>query len=623
MLLFFPAILLGQDTLKISTIETITIVEERGGIAKNGKNSTYDIRSSNETNIVESLEQQSTIFIKSYGLGSLATISTRGTGAGHTAMLWNGFNLQSTMNGVVDMALLSPVFIDKINVEYGGGAANWGSGAIGGTIHLNNDKNENKNLVELGLTIGSFSRYNTYLKYFKKWKNVQSGIRILGAKAKNDFYFINRTKINTPKERQQNATSQQVGFLQENYIQFKNSQLSTWLWWQANQREIPATLTEGRSIAHQKDKNWRVASEWKHWFNKDILKIRAAYLQEYIYFENRFIQADNLAKTFILESEYTHSIQENHYINVGIQNTFANAEVDDYDSIVDARKNRLAFFAGYKGLLFQKMDISFSARYTLFSEKYRPVTGAFGVHYPIHKQLGINAHISRNFRVPTFNDLFWSGQGNPHLKPELAWNQEVGGYYHFHTNLKLVVTGFNTYAKDWILWSPNHLGIWRPNNINTVWSRGIQTRLETKNLAIWQQPLYILLNYQYVLSTNEEVATNAVNSLGKQLIFVPKHTLKSIFRYAILDLFEISYNHRFFSKRYTTTDNSHALPFYHIADARLTINVKNQTVKGNIFLEIKNIWNSEYELIEWRPMPRRYFDIGFKINFYNNNINNE
>ncbi len=56
----------------------------------------------------------------------------------HTAILWNGFNIQNAMLGQTDLSLLPAVFFDEVEIEYGGSSAVWGSGAVAGSIHLNN-----------------------------------------------------------------------------------------------------------------------------------------------------------------------------------------------------------------------------------------------------------------------------------------------------------------------------------------------------------------------------------------------------------------------------------------------------------------------------------------------------
>ena len=89
-------------------------------------------------NLSTLLEQNTNIYIKSYGLGSLSTMSFRGGGAEQTSVLWNGFNLQSPMNGTLDLALVPVSLVDQVKVQFGGCGALWGSGSVSGSIHLDN-----------------------------------------------------------------------------------------------------------------------------------------------------------------------------------------------------------------------------------------------------------------------------------------------------------------------------------------------------------------------------------------------------------------------------------------------------------------------------------------------------
>ena len=65
-------------------------------------------------NLSDVLNNESGIFIKSYGMGSMATSSVRGAGASQTITLWNGFNLNSPMNGMLDLALIPLGFSNSV-----------------------------------------------------------------------------------------------------------------------------------------------------------------------------------------------------------------------------------------------------------------------------------------------------------------------------------------------------------------------------------------------------------------------------------------------------------------------------------------------------------------------------
>ena len=56
------------------------------------------------------LRNHSAMFVRSYGPGGLATTSQRGGASGQTAIIWNGVNLNSPMNGHTDLSLIPSFF---------------------------------------------------------------------------------------------------------------------------------------------------------------------------------------------------------------------------------------------------------------------------------------------------------------------------------------------------------------------------------------------------------------------------------------------------------------------------------------------------------------------------------
>jgi iron complex outermembrane receptor protein len=84
------------------------------------------------------LKEQSFVSIKNYGVGGSSTISFRGTGAGHTQILWNNISINNVMLGQTDLSLIPVGIIDEADILFGGASLQTGSGGIGGMIALNN-----------------------------------------------------------------------------------------------------------------------------------------------------------------------------------------------------------------------------------------------------------------------------------------------------------------------------------------------------------------------------------------------------------------------------------------------------------------------------------------------------
>jgi len=93
----------------------------------------------NKPSLISALNFNTPIYFKENGLGMVASPSFRGTNASQTAVLWNGININSRFNGQTDFNTINTGSYDAINVRGGGGSVIYGTGAIGGTVHLTNE----------------------------------------------------------------------------------------------------------------------------------------------------------------------------------------------------------------------------------------------------------------------------------------------------------------------------------------------------------------------------------------------------------------------------------------------------------------------------------------------------
>ena len=119
----------GQDN-KVAwqlRLDTITIIGKRPfkdiGTTKTVLD-THILRESITNSLADILSQNTSIFIKSYGRGTMATASFRGTSPSHTQVLWNGMNINSPMMGQVDFSLIPSYFVDDMSLWHGASSVN-------------------------------------------------------------------------------------------------------------------------------------------------------------------------------------------------------------------------------------------------------------------------------------------------------------------------------------------------------------------------------------------------------------------------------------------------------------------------------------------------------------------
>lgn len=572
--------------------------------------------------VAEALNSLTTLYLKSYGISGNTSISLRGTSSAHTAILWNGINLQDPLNGGTNLELIPLQAIDEIEIQYGGSGALYGSGAIGGAILMQSKaqfQTELKTSVNVG--IGSFSSYFGQASIQKGGKKAAASLRIFYRQAANDFPFTNTQQFEHPEVRQTNAAVEYFGISQDSrFLLADNQQINIHLWLQKSIRELPPNMTMLVSKQLQTDEALRFSSDYTLSKPKYDLMARVGLLSSKLIYDDSLsgIYAEHLSRSAILEAEVNTKIRTNHLLNFGIHERVDWGESDNYAQI--SHRNNLAFLLSYKLWNPSKtLHVSTSIRQEIIDENWSQPTPALGLTYKVGEHLQFSGKVSRNYRQPTFNDLFWQGgfaQGNPDLLPESAWAQDIGASFQKTSdeiNFSLSLSAFNTYIKDLILWIPIE-GIWTPLNQKEVWSRGIETDIKlgrtTRKLK-----MNFEIHYSFNPSTLEKKADNETDAiLNKQLIYTPKHQAKASLslQHSIGNL---TIEQQFIGKRYTVSDNTSWLDAYPLTNLILRSSLKKEKQNWGLNFRLNNVFNQEYQSMKNYALPGRNYQISIHYNF--------
>jgi len=572
-------------------------------------------------NLAEVLSIESSLNLKSYGQGSLASSSLRGGSAAHTALVWNGIALQSPMNGLYDMSLIPINFIQNINIQQGGASALWGSGAIGGSIHLTNTPHYKKHFSwRSAQSISSAQQYKQHWDFSGGNKRYNSQWHVFHQYSPNKFTYVNTNKLGNPIERQDNALVKQYGLLSDNYYKIDTyQQVSLKVWLQQNLRQIPPTLTTGHSQAQQQDFILRVLATYqyhkKHWH----WHLRSAYFNEQITYNDSAISllANNKAQTYINELNTHRYLHPQWRLQLGINTSHYQAQTDGYGDRHVQQTNGGTFVLLNWHSVQQHWKAHFSYRQNLLRGRIlHPIT-AMGISYQTSlknkKLIQLYANLNNNYRIPTFNDLYWVPSGNMHLQPENAIGQDIGVKYEQRRNwghIQYQASWYNNWVRNWIIWLPS-AGIWTPINSPYVWARGIETRLlYNHNYKHWT--IKTTVSYQFTRSTNEQPRLVNDPALHKQLIYVPYHNAQANMQINWRQ-YRFLYWHTFTGKRFITSDNAQFLPAYNVANIQLQSQFAIKKWRLLPRLTVYNIFNVVYETVAFRPMPLRYYEVGIQI----------
>jgi vitamin B12 transporter len=569
--------------------------------------------------LTDLLGQNGMLFLKSYGGGNLSTTTIRGASASQTSVMWNGINLQSPTNGNVDLSLLPAILCDYVSIQNGGGSAGWGSGAIGGVIQTGNTPEFANGFRAhyVGL-VGSFGQLENGLKLGYSNERYSANIRAYRQTAENDFTFRNVAVAGTPKDTITNSDFLQEGIYGEFAARSKSAKHHLYVrgWYQNSDRGIPPTMLEPVSTTRQKDEFFRGMIDFRISKDKYFLQLKSVVFTEFMDFYPGYNQPKSLthAISFVNEVDFIYRFSKKMSASAGANYTRAKADVTQYVPVTI--QDRASLFAGVNFLAFENLNFSLNLRDEVVMGKLIPLVGSFGVEWWKYKFLTLRASVSRNYRIPTFNDLYWVPGGNRELQPEDSWNEDVSADLHFDWKkfkFSYIVTVYNRNTENWILWQPGP-GFWSPVNLLSVWSRGIEHRLKIK----WSKNktnITFLGGYDYVRATNEKSKVPNDVSVGKQLMYLPANHFFGMLQLTYRN-FYIAYNHQFNDLRFTAMDHSAYLPAFDVATLTIGQRLNRKNSYCDIFFRINNLFDNEYQAVAWRPMPGRNFQLGITIDLH-------
>ena len=149
------------------------------------------LEQSRPLNLAEALQIIPGTFIKDYGsLGSLKTISLRGSGAEQVIVMLDGLKLNDPQTGQIDLSTLRIDGIESIEILRGGNSALYGADAVGGVVNIISKKDKTTGLKGfIDLISGSFhtASLTSELDLTHDWFSGSVGFRRLYSRG--DFLY--------------------------------------------------------------------------------------------------------------------------------------------------------------------------------------------------------------------------------------------------------------------------------------------------------------------------------------------------------------------------------------------------------------------------------------------------
>ena len=611
------------------------------------------------------------IFVKQYGRATLSTVAFRGTSPSHTQVTWNGMRINSPMLGMTDFSMIPSYFIDDATLLHGTSSVNMTGGGLGGAVALSTRPAETRGFnMQYVQGIGSFSTFDEFLRLTYGSDRWQTSTRVVYSSSSNDFRYRNYNKkmniydddrniIGTyyPVERNKCGDFHDLHVLQEAYYNTgRGDRLGLQAWYIHSRRGVPMLNVDYRSDTEyrneQCEQTFRSILSWDHWRKNYKIGARAGYIhtrQTYDFSQDKgngdwaeMIRSRSFVNTLYgsVEGEYYIGKKWLFTANVSVHQHFVKSKdrnVLELNSQSIAQGNNKKVVVGYdqgrielsgyvsaKWMPADRLGLSFALREEMFGSEWTPVIPAFFADYTISKRGNVvaKASVSRNYRFPSLNDLYFLPGGNPDLKKEHGFTYDAG--LSFAVGKEGVyspsgeATWFDSYIDDWIVWLPTFKGFWTPMNIKEVHAYGVELKgdLNVQLARNWQ--LGIDGTFSWTPSINHGDPVDwADEAIGKQLVYVPEYSAAVTGRLAYKS-WRFLYKWCYYSERFTTSNNDvktkigRVLPYF-MSDVSLEKLFSFRWGDFSVKVAVKNLLDEEYETVLSRPMPRMNYEIFLDI----------
>lgn len=552
----------------------------------------------NRTSLTSLLNYNSVIYFKENGLGMVSSASFRGTTAQQTAVIWNGININSALNGQTDFNTISAKDFNSIFIRAGGGSSVYGSSAIGGSIHLNNNLsfgNTFENILQTNY--GSFNTLGVNYKMQLASDAFSSQISISRNSSDNDYEYLDSDKKNENGQFYNTSINLNLGYK----LNSKNV-LKLYSYLFDGERHFSGTLT---AISKSKyiDTNTRSLLEWVGTYNRFTSKLKTAFLTEkYKYYENAATSIFNTTevKTVLAKYDVSYKFSGNLELNSVIDFTHTKGDGEDIGQNTRTISSGVLLL---KHTLFKKFLYELSFRKELTNSYKSPLLFSVGTTFSPFSFYKLKVNGSRNFRIPTFNDLYWQGSGNLNLKPESSYQVEVGNDFKIKNTI-FSITGYYIKIQDLLRWSPSSGGNWTPNNVANVTTYGAEFLFNSFK-KIGKSQLDFNATYAYTISKDEVK--------DKQLIYVPYHKFTAALAYSF-EKFSAHYQYLYNGEVFTSSDNFYTLDDYLVSNVGIDYQFGKKKFL-QLGFDVLNVFNENYQSVSTRPMPGRNYTINLTFNF--------
>ena len=601
----------------------------------------------NTHSVADALRYFSGIQLKDYGgVGGIKTVNIRSMGTHHLGVSYDGVALGNAQNGQIDLGQFSLDNVEEITLYNGQKSAIFQPASDfgnAGSIYIRTKtpefgQQENYHL-KFKTQYGSSDMFRLSALWDQKLSEAVSSsvsAEFLTASGKYKFRYERRypdgeTAWDTTAVRQngdihaERLEANLYGRLQQGSWQMKGYLYNS-------ARGIPGAIVNNvwRRGERQQDLN----TFFQAALDKNVGDgFSTRWLAKYAYYNTHYVNKDSTQlpvdnrykqQEFYLSTANVLELLPNWSASLSYDFKWNKLNADLYNFAYPTRLSNLVSLAtaiDYKHLKAQGSLLAtfINDRYhrecnTLHSSLQKLTPAVFVNIYPFQGTFfSMRAYVKKSFRMPTFNDLYYTDMGNANLMPESALQYDAGFVLNKHFEQGIVRHAemhfdayYNTVHDKIVAYPKGQQFRWTMLNLGKVHIKGIDIEAEADCSV--GSGVTATLRAQYTYQDARDVTNPGDSYYRDQIPYIPWHSGSAIVGLSYKD-WNLHYSFIYAGERYDEQENilyNHMEPWY-TSDLSVRYQCSIFNVHCSVQLDVNNVLDQDYEVIVNYPMPGRNY----------------
>lgn len=599
--LIFSAGLLSADLLsgfeepQTDTLHSVTVVTDKGVVVS--RNDTLSF--SNSFTVTDVLQSSPGIYVgDNGGFAGLKTISLRGMGSAHTAVYLDGVRIGNLQSGQNDLGMLGLADLESAVVDFAQNSVSFNTSmpkfdetSVAGNVRL---------------SAGSFGTYLPSARVdFRLSDRLSLSANLSGVFSKGDFEYADSQLRQNNDISQTRAGLDLFGGIEDGDYHLK-------AFYNKAERGTPGSVS-WPSDDRQKDMNVFVQGVMRKSFSsRYTLRLSSKLSYDDVFYTSSWGDSRYGQTEFQLNSSHVFQIRRWIGISLAVDMQWDGLKSSSYEASRFTTFTALASSVR-TGRFSADISLEYNGAFDKGASGRQAFSPSVGLRYRIMEGLDIAGFVRRAYRVPTFNELYYVGYGNPDLKPEDAWlaglGLDIARNLGSLWSLRSKVDGYCYLLSDKIVSAPTETDpdIWLPYNVGKVRSAGLDVTAGVAHEGRWSYSLDAKWSFQSALDM-----THGSNTYGQQIPFIARHTIVvdgriSWRRWSLIPLWQF---------RAGRTDGTGELPDWNTLDLTFAKSFHIRSA-GEFIMKLmsKNLLDARYESVSGYPMPGRSVMFGVEFKF--------